>query len=229
MLAEEANVQEGGQMLVWIMSDGVGTSSEIFQNAQMIGPNVLSVSPVYNELKEFKEYWIGQLMPFIQNPTLHDDWVYRKYIEATLQCTFGHHTGIASCTSMTEHDLQLSQFGFGSVSVNAAYILAKAMKKMHFNLCGQETSGVCALMKEKMPRHFYKYVRNTTFTYNSEEFPYVPESLTGKKVGTNSTSNDPAINIQNDPLYFIHNFKCSTASEHTCKFVKVSFNFCLFE
>ncbi len=224
MLAEDANVQEGGQKLLWIMSDGVGTSTEIFRDAQEIGVNVVSVSPAYSEVGEFKAYWIGQLMPFIHNPNLHDDWIYRTYIEKILQCTFGQQTNRESCTIIAESDLKLSnkQFAYVSMSIDAAYIIAKALKKMHFNLCGQEAVGLCELLKEKMPHHFYKYVRNTTFTYNQEEFPYFPRSLSGKKVGTKQNSNDPKVHDQEEPLYFIHNYKCST--DQTCAFEKVSLN-----
>ena len=219
--AELAN--SDAQRIIWVMSDGVGTSHEIFGNTPGFVPNVLSVSPAYHEVKEFKEDWIKKLNQFIQNPALQDDWVYKKYIEKVLQCSFEIQTGRKLCTSMTQSDLNTHYhlFAHVSMSIDAAYIIAKALKRMHSNLCRGKSIGICQLMKEQMPQHFYKYVRNTTFTYNLDTFPYSPESLDGKKVQTQSNTNDPEVSDKNNPLYFVHNYKCFP--DHTmCTFEKVS-------
>ena len=220
-----ASLVENSHRLIWIMSDAVGTNTQLYKEHPRIGKNTFVLTANYKDIHEFQTYWVDTLHNATTDVNFKkEEPLLRQHIQDMYYCKWGlkkSEDGVR-CEELSKEDIKkgYTQSAYLNTILDAVYVWVNALKRLHKKHCGESSHGMCENVISAIQTNIYQELLKTNFTYPAD-FTYVPEAFTllKRKVRFNVENG----NIMQDhtlPAYLIHKYTCTNGK--TCGFEKVN-------
>ena len=200
----------------FIMSDSIGIDSTIVSEFDNVAPGLISITPAYNIIHEFKNHWISLFgdMNKVKERTKHDPWI-EEYHMMTHKCQIKGHPLLLTvpfknfnvqCSSLTRTNIAnaYDQHVYLETAIDIAYTIGHATKEVHKKTCGRER-GPCKAFIDLHSNYFFEFISQVNFSYGSH-IPYLPKEILLSKKHI-QFENGELIKEGNAPVYVINNLQ----------------------
>ncbi|XP_070198220.1 uncharacterized protein [Littorina saxatilis] len=199
----------------FIFSEAVGLHTSVVSHTSL-GKGALVASPPFLPLPEFKTFWNSLWTNWTAfNAEMDRNTFLADYYTTATSCDLADST----CWANNKDRLPLiednTQWLFEYYQVKAAAVFAAILKKLHMQTCGQDSSGVCLELKNKI-RNDRGSIRDTVQTVHvnlQSEFSSVSSVFSGQTNVGFDQQGEVTSGGHNGSLYNVYNYReCSSGS-----------------
>ncbi|XP_062537506.1 metabotropic glutamate receptor 1-like isoform X2 [Armigeres subalbatus] len=157
-----------------IGSDGWADRADVVENYERQALGSISIRIHSPYVKSFDDYYFG-LNPFTNK---RNPW-FREFWEVRFNCTLPTNDanpkelkhsseGKSFCTGKEKLSDRYKQEPKMSFVIKAIYTMARALEALQRDLCGQNSSGICAAMYPFNGTQFFNYLMNVSFSHEGD-------------------------------------------------------------